>query len=105
MTNAKTEFLRHTAGKSNVKCAVVRNFDDEFEDERDVETFLKKDYSEEELDMFLSTIDYDYHSGYGGQELYGTIWYEDGTWSSRGEYDGMEWWEHHSCPNTPKGCE
>ena len=40
-------------------------------------------------------------SGYGGQELFGTIWYEDGTWSDRGEYDGSEWWNYNKCPDIP----
>ena len=34
----------------------------------------------------LPDIDKEYDDGYGGQELYGTIWYKDGTWSTRGEY-------------------
>jgi len=42
-----------------------------------------------------------YDSGYGGQEVFGTIWYVDGTWSDRGEYDGSEWYEYHKCPDIP----
>lgn len=38
-------------------------------------------------------------SGYGAQELFGYIWYNDGTWSERAEYDGAEWWEHKIAPN------
>ena len=44
----------------------------------------------------------DYDSGYGSQQLFGTIWYKDGTWSTRGEYDGSEWWKYNSCPELPK---
>jgi hypothetical protein len=51
------------------------------------------------LDHCLPQLDFEYDSGYGGQELFGYIWYEDGTWSSRGEYDGSEWWEHVSRPD------
>jgi hypothetical protein len=40
----------------------------------------------------------EYDSGYGGQRLFGTIWMVDGTWWTRGEYDGSEWWQHHECP-------
>jgi len=47
---------------------------------------------------FLASLDFIYDAGYGGQELYGTIWYTDGTWSERGEYDGSEWWEYKKCP-------
>lgn len=44
----------------------------------------------------LASIDYD--NGYGGQELFGTIVFKDGTWLERGEYDGSEWWEHRKLP-------
>lgn len=39
-----------------------------------------------------------YDNGYGGQELYGVITFTDGTWLSRGEYDGSEWWEYNKLP-------
>ena len=44
----------------------------------------------------LASINYD--NGYGGQELFGTIVFKDGTWLERGEYDGSEWWEHRKLP-------
>jgi hypothetical protein len=46
-------------------------------------------------------LDFNYDNGYGGQELYGTIWYVDGTWSERGEYDGSEWWDYREVPEVP----
>lgn len=51
------------------------------------------------LEEVLPQLNFDYDDGYGGQELFGYIWYEDGTWSSRGEYDGSEWWQHQKCPD------
>ena len=33
-----------------------------------------------------------YNSGFGGQELFGNVWFDDGTWLSREEYDGSEWY-------------
>lgn len=62
---------------------------------------LKVDYTPEELDEFLDELDFDYDDGYGGQELFGTIWFVDGTYATRAEYDGSEWWEHHKCPEIP----
>ena len=53
------------------------------------------------LSAVLPRLEFDYHNGYGGQELEGTIWYSDDTWSERGEYDGSEWWEHRECPPLP----
>ncbi len=55
----------------------------------------------EDWDAFLSSLDFEYDSGYGSQMLHGTIWYEDGTWSEREEYDGSEWWSHRKCPEIP----
>ena len=37
---------------------------------------------------FLNDLNFEYDSGYGGQELYGTVWFKDNTWAGRGEYDG-----------------
>jgi hypothetical protein len=53
------------------------------------------------LEEVLPRLNFKYDNGFGGQELEGTIWYEGGTWSERGEYDGSEWWEHRKCPECP----
>lgn len=48
---------------------------------------------------FLETLaDINYDNGYGGQELFGTIVFKDGTWLERAEYDGSEWWAHRKLP-------
>lgn len=95
--NAKKEFIDHTQGKK-VKCAFLHTSDYYFGDEMDSSMSLKVDYSESDYADFLQKFDYDYDDGFGGQYLYGIIWYDDGTWSSREEYDGAEWWEYHQCP-------
>ena len=51
---------------------------------------------------FMKSLDFKYESSHGGQQLYGTIWFSDGTWATRGEYDGSEWWEHHRRPAIPE---
>ena len=96
--NAKQEFLQHIiyptgSNYSNVLCVEISG---------KAIAFLTTGYTKEEWDQFLSDIDKEYDDGYGGQELYGTIWYKDGTWSTRGEYDGSEWWDYHSVPEIPK---
>lgn len=104
--NAKTEFTDHTQGKK-VKCAAISWPDhyDEISDSWETdELYLKVDHSQLDFAEFLKKLDYEYDSGYGGQNLYGTIWYEDGTWSSRGEYDGSEWWEFNQCPEIDENC-
>ncbi len=50
----------------------------------------------------LPMLNFEYDSGYGGQELFGYIWYTDGTWSERDEYDGSEWWNHQVMPDKDK---
>lgn len=90
--NAKNEFLKHTANRS-VKCAIIHT---------QISARLKIGFTPEEYDLFLKTLDVEYNEGYGGQELYGTIWYVDGTWSERGEYDGKEWWNYKYTPLIPE---
>lgn len=100
-TNAKQEFLTHTSGKE-VLCAQLQRGDDNgWNDSKSVFN-LTTGWTKEDWDSFLSEIDFEYDDGYGGQELFGTIWYTDGTWSERGEYDGSEWWEYRLRPNIPK---
>ena len=86
--NAKDEFISHIKNHK-VLCAIVQN------------AVLPVGFDAAAMESFLQKLDFKYHNGFGGQELYGTIWYADGTWSSRGEYDGSEWWDHHMCPAIP----
>jgi len=47
-------------------------------------------------------LDRQYDSGYGEQKLFGIVWLQDGSWLTRGEYDGKEWWEHNKRPLIPR---
>lgn len=96
--NAKEEFLRHI-GNNEVLCVELSI--DNHKKSKVVNTFLTTGYTKEEREQFLIDINKDYDAGYGSQELYGTIWYKDGTWSTRGEYDGSEWWDYHCVPEIP----
>jgi hypothetical protein len=49
-------------------------------------------------DDFLNFLDREYDDGYGGQQLHGYIFCEDGIWFDRGEYDGSEWWNRNKYP-------
>lgn len=44
-----------------------------------------------------------YDNGYGGQEVAGdlVICFNDGSWLSRAEYDGSEWWQYNYYPQQP----
>jgi hypothetical protein len=46
----------------------------------------------------IAELDFEYDDGYGGQELFGYVVFKDGTWLSRAEYDGSEWWEYNKTP-------
>lgn len=99
-TNAKQEVERLLRGKAGVRCAIItRGYYDDQEDYLKAE--LKVNHTEEEFQSFLNSLNFDYYSGFGGQELFGTIWLTDDTWCTRGEYDGSEWWVHNQLPEIP----
>lgn len=98
MINAKSEFLGHVKERT-VKCADL--IYDETYGASPKRLFLSVGYTGLEREQFLSELAFEYDDGFGHQYLNGTIWYEDDTWSERGEYDGSEWWEHRSCPAIP----
>ena len=100
--NAKKE-LQNKVKKLdlNIKCAKV--YKDLYYENDSIDYFLLPvRYSDIELKNFYKKLDFEYESGYGSQELFGCVWFTDGTWLTRGEYDGSEWWEHHSVPNIPQ---
>jgi len=47
----------------------------------------------------FSKLNFIYDNGFGSQQLFGFIWYKDGTWSDRDEYDGYEQWKHRKPPD------
>lgn len=98
--NAKQEFLNHVGDPASVKCVNISIGDPYFEDES-VEHNLRVDHTPEDMFRFIEGLNFEYHNGYGSQNLFGCIWYHDGTWSTRGEYDGSEWWERHCLPDIP----
>lgn len=99
--NAKKELEQLLNGKAKVKCAVITKGYQYYDEENHLKSELKVNHTEEEFQSFLNSLDFDYDAGYGGQELFGTVWLEDGTWCTRGEYDGSEWWVHNQLPEIP----
>ena len=100
MANAKEDFLSEVEGKQ-VLCAKLGTGLDFYDNVYEIEYILPIGHTDELYSKFLNTLDFEYDSGYGGQELYGFIWYIDGTWSERGVYDGSEWWEYMTVPAIP----
>ena len=95
MINAKQELVDHI-GDKEVRYVSVTLGDEYRGTTRHIEGTLPE---------VLPQLDFCYDNGYGGQELYGTIWYTDGTWSARDEYDGSEWWAYRECPELPEGAK
>ncbi len=96
MINAKIEYLEHTKGLNVIAAEITflgHNWDD------NVDKYLY--YEKDKYDEFMIFLDREYNNGYGGQELEATIWYDDGNWSNRGEYDGSEWYIYNKCPELP----
>lgn len=70
-----------------------------------IDAQLVRGFTKAEYDAFIKKLDVEYDDGYGGQELFGTIWLKDGSWMDRGEYDGSEWWNHQVVPEIPNELE
>lgn len=105
MRNALEELLNILERNNcSVKCAYItteRNsyWDDDDDYIQSKPILLKEGYTPEEYEEFLEKLNFEYDAGYGGQELFGTVWLmEEGTWLERGEYDGSEWWDYRKCP-------
>lgn len=61
---------------------------------------LKPGYSDRDLNRFKNEVDSlgQYDEGYGRQQLFGDVVFNDGSWLSRHEYDGSEWWHYNIKP-------
>ena len=99
--NIKQELLEHVGNINDVK-AVQLKLEKRTTHLKSVQLFhLPEGYHVGQLQSFLRDIDTTYENGYGWQELFGFIWWKDGTWSSRYEYDGKEKWVHNKVPSYP----
>lgn len=97
--NAKEELLKHANGRI-LKCAEITI---DIYGKDPVTEALKCGWTFGDYEAFLNALDVEYYDGYGGQALFGILWWNDGvTWSERGEYDGSEWWEDRAIPEIPE---
>lgn len=100
MENAANEFLVFTRGLAPVKCAYVDRMTDADYEFHNVAN-LPVNWTVGDIAKFLSDLDFEYNDGYGLAWLRGTIWFMDGTWAERRDYDGAEWWLHCTPPIIP----
>lgn len=108
MTNAREEFLEDFAKEiltGEILCAKIRlsriNYETEPSQEEGRTIILRKNFSKKDWEDFLSQLDFEYDSGFGIQQLFGTVWGVNNWWAIRGEYDGSEWWNKVSYPVFP----
>jgi len=100
--NAQIEFNSFIVGKPDVICAYVHDIGWYYDDEaQPARIELPLGYTDEQYAEFMRKLDFTYDDGYGSQQLDGVIWFKDGSWGDRGEYDGSEWWQHQTRPNVP----
>lgn len=97
--NTKIEFGKFVKDKNDIKCARIRYWP---KIGKPYEIFdLAVGYTMEEYSSFLDELNFTYDGGYGIQHIYGHIWFCDGTWGYRKEYDGSESWQFAMCPDVP----
>lgn len=89
MTNAKEELLRMLSDINKTEADIAR-----------LKCVTNLDYIENtKKEIFsIDDLDFEYSEGYGAQELFGLVLFNDGSWLERGEYDGAEWWEYKKPP-------
>ena len=98
MTNAKEEFVSLLKGGKEVLCASI-TYQPDYDEQYTFE--LPCGWDQDCMETFLENLNFEYDDGYGGQELFGTVWFTDDTWAEREEYDGSEWWVIRQEPTIP----
>lgn len=97
MKNAKQEFLEQTQNRQ-VKCACVQ-----ISGLKKKTIFLRKNFTQEDLDEFLDQLDFEYNENSLHLLIEGTIWYKDNdTWSERHYIDDEQVWTYHKMPQPPR---
>ena len=114
--NAKKEFLEFVEENNlQLKCGTVEKITYSWEDRRQKIEYeivnLAVNYTQEELDTFLSKLDFEDTSNLqtSGEETRlqigcNTIWFADGTWGSY-QFDAVNWmsyWVRHTVPPIPE---
>lgn len=96
--NAQAEFLHHIMEGPDVKAVTIMFNEQGYStDPKHIKIFnLKEGFNDDEFTEFIHSLDFDYDNGFGTQYLFGKIWYTDGSWSERYEYDGSECWTHQA---------
>lgn len=98
----KIEQINKWLGGTQIRCATINIDPYGYENDEEPKPYiLRLGHTPFELEGFLNSLDFEYNSGYGSQELYGTVWFTNGIWMDRHEYDGSEHWDIHRYPGIP----
>lgn len=102
MINAKYELLKLVKETEIVAASIhhEKNYKEYEEEFFNIE--LRKNHTQEELDNFLNSLNFEYDNGYGCQHLFGYVWLENNQWLERVEYDGSEYWINTTVPEIPE---
>jgi hypothetical protein len=98
----KIEQINKWLGGTKIICATITH--EPFgcwNDEHPKPHVLKQGHDDQDYMAFIASLDFEYDSGYGSQELFGTVWFTNGIWMDRHEYDGSEYWDIHRYPTIP----
>ena len=63
---------------------------------------LKENWNNDEWLAFLEGLRFNYDDGFGSQHLFGVVWFKDGSWLERTEYNGSEGWVFKRTPDVPQ---
>lgn len=63
---------------------------------------LKENWALDDWHNMLDGLRFDYDNGFGSQHLFGVVWFKDGSWLERYEYDGAEKWVLKKVPTIPR---
>jgi hypothetical protein len=99
VTELQTKLKEEKINYLNIACARIMLWNDGTDARKVI--VLKQGWTGPDWDRFLIQMNFEYDEGFGSQYIFGTIWLLDGTWLSRGEYDGSEWWQYNKTPEIP----
>jgi len=100
--NAMEEMLDliNISAQTGIRCAKILFYSDGWSADKTI--ILKDNYDHKELIKFFEELDFEYSYGPVCWGIYGTVWFLDGTYADREEYDGSECWRIHRTPEIPK---
>jgi len=63
---------------------------------------LKIGYTQNEYNNFMDSLDVAYNDLDIYNNIFGTVWFDDGSWITRTYYNGEVMWEHFTKPDIPE---